>query len=137
MKDCLFCKIINGDIPSKKVYEDDNVFAFLDINPKAPGHTMVIPKKHVSNILELQNDLVPGFFISAKKVIKMIYDSLNPDGFTLGFNQGEIAGQEVSHLHFHIIPRFENDGGSCIQGVVDNKPNESLDDIAEKIRLYK
>jgi len=135
--DCIFCKIINGEIPAEKVYEDDNVIAILDVNPRSTGHTMIIPKDHYSNLLELPDDKVGFVFRAGKKVAGMIKKAFNPKGFTMGLNHGKISGQEVDHLHFHIIPRFEGDCGSSIHSVVNNAPKESLEVIAEKIRDVK
>jgi len=132
--DCIFCKIIKGDIPAEKVYEDDDVVAFLDVNPRSLGHTMVIPKIHVSNFLELPDEKIEPFFKGVKIVSEMIEKALNPSGYTMGLNHGEVSGQVVDHLHFHIIPRFEGDNGGSIQDVVNNPPEEDLAGIAEKIR---
>lgn len=131
--DCLFCSIANEKIPSQKIYEDKSTFAFLDINPRAPGHTMVIPKTHAPTILELQDKDIAPFFKAVKKVTSTIQKALKPDGFTMGINQGSVSGQTVEHLHFHIIPRWFTDKGSSIHGVVNNPPKENLEDIAKRI----
>lgn len=133
MNECVFCKIINKEIKAEIVYEDDDVLAFLDMMPRAPGHAMVIPKTHAANLLELPDEKIGLFFGAVKKAIKMVENGLSPDGFTLGINHNEAAGQVVPHLHFHIIPRWKNDGGKGIQGVVNNPPQESLEQIAKKI----
>lgn len=134
MNDCVFCKIINKEIKAEIIYEDDDVLAFLDIMPRAPGHTMLIPKTHAANLLELPDEKIGLFFSAVKKVIKIVENGLNPDGFALGINHNEAAGQVIPHLHFHIIPRWKNDGGRGIQEVVNNPPQESLEQIAKKIR---
>ena len=134
MSNCLFCKIAKGIIPAEKVYEDDALFAFLDIEPKAPGHTMVIPKAHTENIFDLPDTEVGPFFTAVKRVTRMIEKALTPDGFTLGINQGKAAGQAIDHLHFHIIPRWRNDGGRSLHAVVNNPAKEKLEALAEKIR---
>ena len=131
---CLFCKIINKEIPAEIISENDNYIAFLDVSPRAKGHALVVPKLHVGNILELDKDEVGPLFHGLKQTTKLIKDSLRPDGFTIGINHGIIAGQAVEHLHLHIIPRFEGDGGSSIHEVVNNPPNEDLAEVAEKIR---
>lgn len=131
---CLFCKIGRGKIPSQKIYEDKSAFAFLDINPRAPGHTMVIPKVHAETILDLPDKEIRPFFKAVKKVSAMIQKALKPDGFTMGINHGSVSGQTVEHLHFHIIPRWFSDGGSSIHSVVDNPPKEGLEKIAKRIR---
>jgi histidine triad (HIT) family protein len=131
---CLFCKIASHKIPAKVIYEDDHVFAFLDIMPRAVGHTMVIPKVHASNILELSQLEIEPLFVAVKHVAGMLSKSLRPNGFTIGMNQGRASGQEVNHLHVHIIPRWNDDGGSAIQSVVNKPGEESLDALLGKIR---
>ena len=104
MNECIFCKIINGDIPSKKVYEDDNVFAFLDINPKVNGHTLLIPKKHVSDFIELDNDELNKLFNVAKKLTPGLMKATNAKAFTMGCNYGD--SQLVKHFHIHLLPDY-------------------------------
>ncbi len=110
MEDCIFCKIAKGEIPSAKVYENDRVFAFLDIAPVSKGHTIVIPKEHHKDLLDLPDDLLAETAKALKKIAKAIVKAVNADGFNIGKNNGAAAGQAVMHSHFHIIPRFENDG---------------------------
>ncbi|MBI2232885.1 MAG: HIT family protein [Candidatus Aenigmarchaeota archaeon] len=107
--DCLFCKIIRGEIPSRKVYEDKDSVAFLDINPANPGHTLVMPKKHAENIFDADDEMLGRVIVAAKAISKKIKDSLNADGINVIQNNGRHAGQIVNHIHFHIIPRFAND----------------------------
>lgn len=132
--DCLFCKIANKQIPADLVYEDDKTMAILDINPRAPGHTMVIPKEHSENILDLKDVNVGPTFLTVKKITAILSKVIKPDGFTIGINHGRASGQVIDHLHVHVIPRFNDDGGSSIHSVVNNPPKESLKEIAEKIR---
>lgn len=101
--DCLFCKIINGDIPSKKVYEDDKVFAFCDIDPQAPVHILIIPKEHIASAAEINEEnssVVAHIFEVAAKIAK---DMSLSDGFRVVTNCGDSAGQSVKHLHFHLL----------------------------------
>jgi histidine triad (HIT) family protein len=133
MDDCLFCKIIAKTIPAQVVYEDDHAVAFLDIVPRAPGHTMVIPKVHAPNFLELPDAEVGPLFEAVKRVAELLVRKLGPDGVTMGVNQGRASGQEVDHLHIHLIPRWHGDGGSAVQSVVANTPKESLEEIRKKI----
>ena len=103
MKDCLFCKIINGEIPSEKVYEDDEILAFKDINPKAPVHILIIPKKHISSAMEIkENDeaLIGKIFTVIAKIAK---EQKLDNGYRIINNCGEDGGQEVMHLHFHLL----------------------------------
>lgn len=107
---CIFCKIINGEIPCHKVYEDDIVFAFLDIKPLNPGHTLVVPKKHYENLEEISEEELTALILAIKKIGRMIKEKLGVAGYNVSENNGQVAGQEVPHLHFHIIPRHEGDG---------------------------
>lgn len=134
MEDCIFCKIIKGDIPAEKVYENDDVLAFLDVNPRAPGHTVVVPKVHAENILNLPDEKIEPLFKAVKRTTGFIKEALKPNGFTMGLNHGKISGQAVDHIHFHIIPRFEGDGGGSVHSVVNNPPEKDLSEIAEEIR---
>lgn len=108
--DCLFCKIINGEIPCHKVYEDADVFAFLDINPTSSGHTLVVPKKHCSGLLDVDNEILSKIMAAAQKIAVAIQKALGSGAFNLIQNNGAAAGQIIEHLHFHIIPRSEGDG---------------------------
>ena len=134
---CLFCKIAAKEISSKIVYENEHVLAFLDATPRAMGHTLVISKVHAPNILDLPDDgpnnEIGPLFSAVKHVDDMLSRSLNPDGMTIGINQGRASGQEVDHLHVHLLPRWHNDGGHSIQSVVDKPPQESLDEVLKKI----
>lgn len=107
MADCIFCKIIEGKIPSHKVYEDENSLAFLDANPTSKGHTLVVPKKHVENIHEGKN--MDYMWNSITKVSNAVKDAFDPEGLNISQNNGELAGQEVMHMHFHITPRYTGD----------------------------
>lgn len=107
MNDCIFCKIIAGEIPSFKIYEDDNLLAYLDINPFAKGHTLVIPKAHSANLLETGDDCLAVVMAGVRKVAAHLKAALPCDGFNIMQNNGAAAGQTVNHLHFHIIPRYQ------------------------------
>ena len=130
---CLFCKIIKKEIPAEIVYEDEWNLAILDINPRAPGHTMVIPKVHSQTILDLPEKDLGLLFEAVKKVSLLIKKSLQSEGFTIGINHGKISGQVIDHLHVHIVPRFKDDGGSSVHSVVNNPPKESLAEIKSKL----
>ena len=104
MSDCLFCKIIAGDIPSEKVFEDDNVYAFRDITPVAPFHTLIIPKKHIAMINDLDDqdaETMGQLFITAKKIAKQ--EGFSDEGYRTVMNCGEAAGQTVFHVHLHLL----------------------------------
>ena len=130
---CLFCKIIKKEIPAEIVYEDEWNLAILDINPRAPGHTMVIPKVHSQTILDLPEKDLGLLFEAVKEVSLLIKKSLQSEGFTIGINHGKISGQVIDHLHVHIVPRFKDDGGSSVHSVVNNPPKESLAEIKSKL----
>ena len=102
--DCIFCKIIKGEIPSTKVYEDGNVLAFKDINPAAPIHILVVPKQHIENVLEINEEnkeIASNIFLAINKIAKQL--GIDQNGFRVITNCGKDAGQEVMHLHFHIL----------------------------------
>ena len=107
MNDCLFCKIINGEMPSHKVYEDEDILAFLDINPVNPGHTLVVPKKHYENLYETPDEALAKLMAVVRKLAVSIRSGLNADGTNIEMHNDEISGQLISHTHIHIIPRFE------------------------------
>lgn len=132
MNDCLFCKIIKGKIPSQKVYEDELTYAFLDITPVNPGHTLVAPKNHAVNILDAEENEICALAVTAKKIAPKIIKAVGAAAFNLAVNNGSAAGQVVPHLHFHIIPRFPNDGHKLWSG--KHIGSDELAAIAEKIR---
>lgn len=103
---CIFCAIVAGEIPSFKVYEDDLVLAYLDINPFTKGHTLVIPKTHSANLLETDDETLAAVILRVKKIAAHLKEKLGADGFNILQNNGEAAGQTVHHLHFHIVPRY-------------------------------
>lgn len=110
---CIFCKIVSGEIPCTKVYEDDLFLGFLDINGVTKGHTLIVPKKHFSNLLELDNEHASKVLIACKNVMTKLKDNQDIKGFNIINNNGEAAGQTVHHFHVHIIPRY-NDDKVCI-----------------------
>ena len=104
---CIFCKIINKEIPAKLVYEDDEFFAMLDIAPATKGHVLVLPKEHATNMLELSDEKLSRILIVAKKIVNAMKQVYNFTDFNIIQNNGEIAGQSVGHYHLHIIPRYD------------------------------
>ncbi len=105
MEDCIFCKIVKGEIPSIKVYEDDILLAFADINPISDGHTLIIPKRHAENIWELSADEITAIHLTSQKVAQAMKASLNPDGIAFLQLNGRGVNQLVMHYHLHLIPR--------------------------------
>ena len=130
---CIFCSIVAGETSAHKLYEDDKTLAFLEINPSASGHAMVVPKKHLEDFMDLNGELMVSVMSTVQKVAKMIEKALGADNFTIGVNSGKIVGRHVEHMHVHIIPRFSDDGGHYIQGVVSMPSEETLEEIREKI----
>jgi histidine triad (HIT) family protein len=135
MESCLFCKIVSKEIASKILYEDDSAMAFLDVAPRAPGHTMVIPKRHAPTMLELSGIDLGQLFTAVQKADNLLVRKLSPDGMTIGINQGKASGQEIDHFHVHLIPRWQGDGGGAIQSVVFHPSEESLDEIQKKLLI--
>lgn len=134
MVKCLFCRIIRKELHAEVVYEDSHAIAVLDIHPRVPGHTMVIPKVHRETILDLKSSEHGPLFEAVARVTALVKRALTPDGFTIGINQGKASGQEIDHLHIHVLPRWRGDGGTSLHGVVDRGGAEPLPRMAEKIR---
>ena len=130
--DCVFCAIATGEIPSFKVYEDDLVLAYLDINPFAKGHTLVIPKAHAAGLLDADDAMLADVIVRAKRVAAHLKETLGCDGFHILQNNGEAAGQTVRHLHFHIVPRWTGD-----PIVFENRAGdmEALKALADTLRM--
>jgi len=110
MNDCIFCKIIRGELPSHKVYEDEKTMAFLDIRPVNAGHTLVVPKKHTQNIFDIAPDDWAALAETVRILAIAIEKAVEADGVNIAMNNREHAGQVVPHPHMHIIPRFKDDG---------------------------
>ena len=114
MKDnCIFCKIANGDIPSRKLYEDENFVVIMDLSPATKGHSLVIPKEHFANLYEMPAELAGEAMKVAQKMAVKMVAALGADGFNIVQNNGEVAGQTVFHFHMHLIPRYK-DSEPCI-----------------------
>ena len=107
---CLFCKIASGEISSEKVYEDAHTFAFLDIRPNNPGHTLVIPKAHAPNLYEISEESLSATMAVVKKVAIAAKKAMGADGINIAMNNDPAAGQVIFHAHVHVIPRFADDG---------------------------
>ncbi len=107
--DCIFCKIVKGEIPSLRVYEDEKSLAILDINPANYGHTLVLPKEHHENVFDVPEETIKHLAAVAKKIATRIKSKLGADGVNILQNNGKAAGQIVMHMHIHVIPRYEND----------------------------
>ena len=132
MENCIFCKIVQKDIPGKIIYEDDVCLAFLDLSQTADGHTLVIPKKHCKNILEVDDDTLAHLIVVTKKLANKIVKNLNANGVNILTNANEIAGQTVMHFHIHIIPRYNQDDKIEIN-FTDRSDDVNLDLILNQI----
>jgi histidine triad (HIT) family protein len=131
--DCIFCKIVAGEIPCSKVYEDDKFIAFLDINPVHKGHTLIVPKKHFVNVFDTPEEEAALFYGVISKIAKAVKAALGCDGINVIQNNEAAAGQEVFHSHVHIIPRYEEDK---IKGPIQKEKYDDFDEMgamAEKI----
>lgn len=111
MTECIFCKLINGEIPSAKIYEDDHVFAFMDIMPLTKGHVLVIPKEHKESIYDLSEDQASNLFKVVPHLANVLKESYHPAGMNILNNNGAPAGQSVFHFHLHLIPRYDETDG--------------------------
>ena len=132
MSNCIFCKILAGEIPSTAVYEDDDFKAILDVNPAARGHVIILPKNHAANIYELPDEDASKIMIVAKKSATAIEKAYHCDGVNILQNNGEAAGQTVFHLHVHVIPRFKGDTVNI--GWKQGDMPEDLDAICKEIQ---
>ena len=132
--DCIFCKIVSGEIPSIKVYEDDRVLAFMDINPVNEGHLLIIPKAHAATIHEIAEGDFLAVMSATRKLASAVKKALNPDGINLLQLNGKAANQVVPHLHVHIVPRWFGDGLTISQWEMVAGNMEKIKAVAEKIQ---
>ena len=133
MSDCVFCKIVNGQIPSTKVHEDGLTLAFMDIGEVNPGHVLVAVKPHVENIFGLDDKLAAAVFQTAARVARAVKKAYSPEGVTLYQANGSAAGQTVDHFHLHLVPRYAKDG-MHLTWPAKNPPREQLEANAAKLR---
>ena len=133
---CIFCAIVEGRIPSHKVYEDEKTLAFLDIHPSTPGHTLVIPKLHIARVEGLPEEDAHCLFAALHNIVGRIQEVMGAPASTIGINNGQESGQEVPHVHIHVIPRSTGDRGGIIQGITPSSVSadqEEMRGIAERI----
>ena len=136
---CVFCKIVKGDIKPQKVFEDEQTLAFLDANPLAKGHTVIIPKIHVSKLENLDDEAAEALFRTIHKLITPIQKAVGTQATTIGINNGKESGQEIPHVHVHVVPRFKGDKGGSIHSIMGRRPRISqmeMQKIAENIRGF-
>jgi histidine triad (HIT) family protein len=134
--DCLFCGIVDGEIPGRIVYEDDDIVAFLDVNPLARGHTLVVSKPHRERVNDLEPPEAAALFRAVADVVPAVEAAVDAPGSTVAINNGEAAGQEVPHLHVHVVPRWAGDGAGPIHGLFGERPDvddAAMDDIEAAI----
>ena len=130
--DCIFCKLANGEIPSKTLYEDEDFRVILDLGPATKGHALILPKEHAPNLYELDDSMAAKVLVLAKKMATTMQEKLHCDGLNLVQNNGEVAGQTVMHFHLHLIPRYEGDGQKI--GWIPGEPTqEELESIRKEI----
>lgn len=132
MTDCIFCKIIKGEIPSSKVYEDDKILAFLDINPANKGHTLIIPKTHYETLNNIPQDILAELIKVVQKISKSVDAKIKPDGYNLLMSNKPAAEQVIPHAHIHVIPRYENDDFKLIWTHKKYEEGE-MDEFKDKI----
>jgi len=134
--ECIFCKIINGEIPAVKVLDEESVLAFMDINPSSRGHLLVVPKNHAENIFEIPESDLATLIKAVKKCAGAARDALRADGVTILQLNGKASDQIVPHLHIHVIPRWENDGLSVSTWEMKPGDMEEIQEIALKVKEY-
>lgn len=135
--DCVFCQIVKREIETDTVFEDEETLAFLDANPLAKGHTIVIPKSHVSRFEDLEEDLAEAVFRTVHRLAGPIQKAVDAPASTIAINNGPASGQEIPHVHVHVIPRFRGDGGGPIHSIMKQRPrldNHEMKNIAKNIR---
>lgn len=131
MQDCLFCRIVKKEIPATVVFENPTVVAFLDINPVNPGHVLIVPREHSDDYASTPDALICEMAVLAKKIGQAAIQALWAGGFNIGVNNGRMAGQQVDHMHLHVMPRFEHDGHELWHG----KPYKEgeMEGVAKKL----
>lgn len=128
-EDCIFCKIANGEIPTRSIYENEDFNVILDAAPATRGHALILPKEHADNLYQLPEDTAGKAFILAKKLAASMTEKLGCQGFNVLQNNGEVAGQTVRHFHMHLIPRYPDDGQD-----ITMEPQHYSDEVLDEIR---
>ncbi len=127
---CIFCKIIQKDIPAHVVHESDFTLSFLDIHPCTKGHAVVIPKAHVLSIEDADEHVLSTLLFGVQETVAILRKVLSPDAFSIGWNNGKEAGQAVPHLHMHILPRWKGDGGGSMHSIVQKDSDSTIEELA-------
>ena len=131
--DCIFCKIAAGEIPSRKIYEDKDLIAIMDLSPTSKGHSLMIPKEHYTNIYDIDEEIAGKVMKTAKKLATKMTVALNCDGFNLLQNNGETAGQTMFHFHMHLIPRYKDADNNMLKFTSVSFSDEEMDSIRDQI----
>ncbi len=131
---CIFCQIIDNKKPAYKLYEDSQVLAFLDINPSSIGHTLIIPKIHVARLEDLPENHYEALVKVLYMLVRPIREAVGAEACTIGINNGPGSGQDIDHVHIHVIPRKRRDGGRMIQSVVRTDGSMRLEDVSKMIK---
>lgn len=140
MDECIFCKIVAGDVPSHSVYESETAYAFLDVNPLARGHTVVIPRDHHERVGDIPDEVAGGLFRAISELVPAVEGAVDAPASTVAFNNGEEAGQEVPHTHCHVIPRFAGDGAGAVHSLfatAEDFSDGEMSDLADAIRAER
>ena len=133
MEDCIFCKIVNGEIPCRKIYEDECCIVFLDISPWSKGHTLVVPKTHFETIFDIDEDILCNVMSVVKKISIHLKKTLNADGIKIVQNNGKSSGQEVFHIHFHVIPSYKENPLNWSNEIEISQ--EEMDELEKALKL--
>jgi histidine triad (HIT) family protein len=134
--DCIFCKIIDGEVPAVKVLDKDQVIAFMDINPASRGHMLIVPKKHVENIFEISEDDLSAVMNAVKRCAQAVRQALKAEGITVLQLNGKASDQIIPHLHVHIMPRWQNDRLSVSQWEMKEGDIDELQEIAREVKEH-
>lgn len=134
-KDCIFCKIANGEIPSHTLYEDENFRVIFDLGPATRGHALILVKKHAENVYEVDDEIASKVFVLAKKMAGIMTEVFNCDGFNIVQNNGKCAGQSVFHFHMHLIPRYIDDNAIKFWKAKETS-EEELTELENKIKDF-
>jgi histidine triad (HIT) family protein len=132
---CIFCKIAKGEIPSTKIYEDENIISFLDINPSVKGHALVVPKKHFENIYDVDDETLKNIVSVAKKIALKQKEALKCDGGNIFLNVNRSGGQLVPHIHMHVVPRYDDDGKELKFSSHDKYFEKEMKTYSEKLKI--
>jgi histidine triad (HIT) family protein len=132
--DCIFCRIVAGSIPAEIVAKDDHAVAFLDITPLADGHTVVVPRRHVATIEEMDRAEAAGLFESVRRLAGPVRRALGAAGSTVGINNGTASGQTIPHVHVHIVPRRSGDGAGSVHTIFNMGPRRPIAEVGKEIR---